>query len=107
MRYLRYLFLEVSLAHERILLANFAFSGGPLSEHLGRRNISTGCFIMYVIWTLACALAPNWPAMLVFRFFVGACASAPIAVVSGILADLFNDPVTRGRAMACFMAVSV
>ncbi|KAF3070767.1 Polyamine transporter 3 [Daldinia childiae] len=79
---------------------------GPLSEHLGRRNISTGCFIMYVIWTLACALAPNWPAMLVFRFFVGACASAPIAVVSGILADLFNDPVTRGRAMACFMAMT-
>ncbi|OTB12035.1 hypothetical protein K445DRAFT_321520 [Daldinia sp. EC12] len=79
---------------------------GPLSEHVGRRNISTGCFIMYAIWTLACALSPNWPAMLVFRFFVGACASAPIAVVSGILADLFNDPVTRGRAMACFMAMT-
>ncbi|KAK6955194.1 hypothetical protein Daesc_002825 [Daldinia eschscholtzii] len=54
----------------------------------------------------SCALSPNWPAMLVFRFFVGACASAPIAVVSGILADLFNDPVTRGRAMACFMAMT-
>ncbi|KAI1799241.1 MFS general substrate transporter [Daldinia bambusicola] len=79
---------------------------GPLSEHVGRRNISTGCFIMYTIWTLACALAPNWPAMLVFRFFVGTCASAPIAVVSGILADLFNDPIVRGRTIACFMGMT-
>ncbi|KAI0384835.1 major facilitator superfamily transporter [Hypomontagnella monticulosa] len=80
---------------------------GPLSEHIGRQMLSTGCFIMFMIWTLACALAPNWPAMLVFRFFVGTCASAPIAVVTGILADIFNDSVTRGRAMAYFMVTTV
>lgn len=61
---------------------------------------------MFMIWTMACALAPNWPAMLVFRFFVGTFASAPIAVVTGQLADIFNSPVTRGRAMAWFMVVS-
>lgn len=80
---------------------------GPLSEHIGRQILSTGCFIMFMVWTLACALAPNWPAMLVFRFFVGTCASAPIAVVTGILADIFNDSVTRGRAMAYFMVTTV
>ncbi|KAL7624155.1 hypothetical protein AAE478_005712 [Parahypoxylon ruwenzoriense] len=80
---------------------------GPLSEHIGRRNLSIGSFIMLTVWTLACALAPNWPAMLLFRFFVGICASAPIAIVTGILADIFNDSVTRGRAMAWFMATTV
>lgn len=80
---------------------------GPMSEHVGRRNLSVGCFIMFTIFTMACALAPNWPAMLVFRFFVGTFASAPIAVTTGILADVFHDPVTRGRAMAWFMVTTV
>ncbi|KAI1372252.1 major facilitator superfamily transporter [Hypoxylon crocopeplum] len=80
---------------------------GPLSEHMGRRVLSTGSFLMFMVWTLACALAPNWPAMLVFRFFVGTCASAPIAIVTGILADIFNDSVQRGRAMAWFMVTTV
>ena len=62
---------------------------------------------MLMVWTLACALAPNWPAMLIFRYFVGVSASAPIAVVTGQLADIFNDSITRGRAMAWFMVVSI
>lgn len=61
---------------------------------------------MFCIWTLACALAPNWAAFLVFRFFVGVFASAPLALVSGILADIYADPQSRGRAMALFMVVS-
>ncbi|KAI1411254.1 major facilitator superfamily transporter [Hypoxylon sp. FL1857] len=80
---------------------------GPLSEHIGRRNLSVGCFMIFMIWTLACALAPNWPAMLVFRYFVGVCASAPIAVVTGQLADIYNDTVTRGRAMSWFMVTTI
>ncbi|KAI0837456.1 major facilitator superfamily transporter [Hypoxylon sp. FL0890] len=80
---------------------------GPLSEHIGRRNLSVGCFMIFMIWTLACALAPNWPAMLVFRYFVGVCASAPIAVVTGQLADIYSDTVTRGRAMSWFMVTTI
>lgn len=62
-------------------------------------------FSMFIVWTLACALAPSWHAFLAFRFLCGAFASAPIAAVSGILADVYADPVARGRAMAYFMAV--
>lgn len=54
---------------------------------------------------MACALAPSWPAFIVFRFFTGVFASAPIAIVAGIFADIYDDPVSRGRAMAVFMAV--
>ncbi|KAF3766489.1 MFS general substrate transporter [Cryphonectria parasitica EP155] len=79
----------------------------PLSEQFGRKRFTIATFVVFSLWTLACALAPNWPAFLVFRLFVGAFASAPIAVVTGILADIYNEPQARGRAMAVFMATTV
>lgn len=79
---------------------------GPLSEHFGRKNLSIVTFVFFSIFTMACALAPDWPSLLVFRFFCGAFASSPIAIVAGILADIYNDPRTRGRAFAIFMVVS-
>jgi MFS family permease len=79
---------------------------GPLSEHYGRRNLSFVTFCLFTIFTMACAVAPTWPALLIFRFFCGAFASSPIAIVAGILADIYDDPRTRGRAFAIFMVVS-
>ncbi len=63
-------------------------------------------FIIYTAFTLGCALAPNWPVFLVFRLVCGVMASAPIAVVGGLYADIYHDPRTRGRAMAYFMAAT-
>lgn len=78
---------------------------GPLSEQVGRRVIMVSTFSMFTIFTLACALAPNWPSLLVFRWIVGVFASSSITIVGGLYADVYDDPVTRGRAMAIFMAV--
>lgn len=64
-------------------------------------------FLVFTLFTLACAVAPNWPSFLFFRLICGINASSPIAVVGGMYADIYNDPVTRGRALAIFMAVSV
>ncbi|EPE05309.1 major facilitator superfamily transporter [Ophiostoma piceae UAMH 11346] len=79
----------------------------PLSEQFGRQKLSWATFAFFIIWTMACALAPNWPAFLVFRLFCGTFASAPIAIVTGILADIFDNPVSRGRAMAFFMVMTL
>ncbi|KPM39328.1 hypothetical protein AK830_g7228 [Neonectria ditissima] len=79
---------------------------GPLSEHWGRRNLSFITFFFFTIFTMACALAPNWPALLIFRFFTGAFASSPIAIVAGILADVYGEPTARGRAYAIFMVAT-
>jgi len=79
---------------------------GPLSETYGRRIIMISSFVIFTIFTMACALAPNWHALLIFRFICGINASSAIAVVVGLYADVFGDPVIRGRAMAIFMAVS-
>jgi MFS family permease len=80
---------------------------GPLSESFGRKVIMMSTFFTFTIFTMACALAPNFPALLVFRVFTGVSASSPISVIGGVYADIYNDPVTRGRAMAVFMGVSL
>jgi len=79
---------------------------GPLSENYGRKIVFLIAFLLYTIFTMATALAPNWPAFLIFRFICGVFASAPIAVVGGLYADIFEDPRKRGVAMACFMAAT-
>lgn len=79
---------------------------GPLSETYGRRIIMISSFAVFTVFTMACALAPSWPALLVFRLICGVNASSAIAVVGGLYADVFGDPVIRGRAMAIFMVVS-
>jgi MFS family permease len=79
---------------------------GPLSETYGRKVIMLLTFGGFTIFTMACAVAPNFPALLIFRLLTGICASSPIAVVGGIYADIHNDPVSRGRSMSVFMGVS-
>lgn len=78
----------------------------PLSETYGRRIVTLSSFALFTLSTLACAVAPNWPTFLIFRLFTGINASSAISVVGGLFADIYNDPVTRGRAMASQMAVS-
>jgi len=79
---------------------------GPLSENFGRKPVMLYPFIGYILFTMACAVAPNWPSFLFFRFACGVCASAPVAVVGGLYADIYSDPRKRGRAMAWFMAAT-
>ncbi|KAK4458106.1 putative polyamine transporter, partial [Cladorrhinum samala] len=79
----------------------------PLSEHFGRKALTLCTFILFTLFTLATALSPTWPAFLVFRLMTGVFASAPIAIVPGIIADTCNDPRTRGRNMGLFFMTTV
>ena len=79
---------------------------GPLSETYGRKVIMTSTFVFFTIFTMACAVAPNWGSLLFFRLATGINASSPIAVIGGVYADMYDNPVTRGRAMSVFIGVS-
>ena len=98
------LVLPISLFLVGYVLGPVVF--GPLSETYGRKVVTLLSFVIFTLFTMACALAPNWPSFLVFRLICGFMASSPIAVVGGLYADIFGDPVVRGRAMAVFMTVS-
>ncbi|KAF7561395.1 hypothetical protein G7046_g2751 [Stylonectria norvegica] len=76
----------------------------PLSESIGRKSVSFWTFNIFILFTLACALAPNWPALLIFRLICGTAASVPLTVIGGLYADIFFSPQTRGRAMITFMS---
>lgn len=72
----------------------------PLSESCGRRPVFLAAFTVHSIFTLACALAPAWPAFLFFRFMLGCAAAAPQTVSGGLFCDLYPDLGPRGMAVA-------
>lgn len=77
---------------------------GPMTEVGGRRPVLLSTFILFVGFTLGTALAPTWPALLVLRFFAGVSAATPLAACGAMFADIWGNPVARGRIMAMFSA---
>lgn len=73
----------------------------PMSELYGRLPVYHICNSLFVVWTIACALAPNMGALLAFRLFAGIAGSCPITIGAGSIADVFI-PQERGGAMAIF-----
>lgn len=72
----------------------------PLSEIYGRMPIYHACNILFTIWTLACAFAPNIGGLLAFRFFQGVAGVCALTIGSGTISDLI--PAERRGA---FMSV--
>lgn len=62
----------------------------PLSELLGRYPVYLVTLIMFGIWLMAAALAPNIGAQIVFRFLAGLFGSAPLTVAGGSISDMWN-----------------
>ncbi|KAG9250225.1 major facilitator superfamily domain-containing protein [Emericellopsis atlantica] len=71
----------------------------PLSEMYGRSPLYYVCNVIFVIFTVACALAPNMAALLVFRLLAGLVGSCPLTIGAGTLADMIG-PEKRGMAMS-------
>nr|POE47873.1 efflux pump rdc3 [Quercus suber] len=59
----------------------------PLSETYGRLPLYHINSSLFIIWTVACALAPNLPALIVFRILAGIAGSCPVALGNGSVAD--------------------
>jgi MFS family permease len=78
----------------------------PLSEAHGRKMVLLGSFTVYTLATLACGLAPNMTALIIFRWIMGFGASTPLSVVGGTAADLFPDPYDRGKAIGFFVTAA-
>ncbi|KAH9926316.1 MFS general substrate transporter [Epithele typhae] len=68
---------------------------------VGRRPVFIGSFVVYTIFQIACAVAPNTAAILIFRFLGGTFAAAPLANSGAVISDIW-DADTRGKALALF-----
>lgn len=78
---------------------------GPGSEVFGRKMPLFFGYFCFAIFQIPVAVAQNLYAIMLCRFFGGAFASAPLAIVGGALADFFG-PVDRGIAVCVFAAAT-
>lgn len=78
---------------------------GPGSELFGRKLPLFFGYACFAIFQIPVAVATNLETIMICRFFSGAFASAPLAIVGGALAD-FWGPVDRGVAVCVFAAAT-
>ncbi|PMD23913.1 MFS general substrate transporter [Hyaloscypha hepaticicola] len=78
---------------------------GPGSEIFGRKMPLFFGYFCFAIFQIPVAVAQNLYTIMLCRFFGGAFASAPLAIVGGALADFFG-PVDRGVAVCVFAAAT-
>jgi multidrug resistance protein len=71
----------------------------PLSEMYGRAPVYHVSNVLYLIFTVACAVSTSLPMLIVFRFFAGAVGSTPISIGGGTFGDLFRVE-ERGAAIS-------
>ncbi|CAK4015666.1 MFS general substrate transporter [Lecanosticta acicola] len=71
----------------------------PASELYGRLIVYHVTTIAFIIFTVACALAPSMSSLIVFRFLQGCWGVTPVTIGGGTIADLMA-PEKRGAAMA-------
>ncbi|KAF7535995.1 hypothetical protein G7054_g4894 [Neopestalotiopsis clavispora] len=70
----------------------------PLSELYGRAVMYNICSIIFFIFNIACALAPNSGSLITFRIFAGMGGSCPLTLGAASLAD-FVPLERRGASM--------
>ncbi|KAI1081859.1 MFS general substrate transporter [Whalleya microplaca] len=63
---------------------------GPFSETFGRNLVYIGSIVLFMIFTMAKALAPNFGAAIAFRFLAAFFGSPPLTCTGGSIADIWN-----------------
>ncbi|MEU9151347.1 multidrug effflux MFS transporter [Streptomyces sp. NPDC048417] len=65
---------------------------GPLSDGLGRRRLLTAGTAGFVLFSVACAVAPNIAVLTGARFLQGVAGAAGMVLARAVLTDCFHGP---------------
>jgi DHA1 family bicyclomycin/chloramphenicol resistance-like MFS transporter len=79
---------------------------GPVSDRFGRKPVVVFGVALFVIASLACAVAPSLPVLLICRFVQGVGA-ASTAMTFAIIRDLFDETTARARIANVVVAINV
>lgn len=85
-----------------VYILGFAFGPlivAPWSEYSGRLVVYNASNVLFMIFNIASALAPNLASLIVFRFLDGLAGVTPTTIGSGTIADIMPRE-SRGKAMA-------
>ena len=99
---------EVGILGTSLFVLGFVFgpiAWGPLSETYGRMLPLFSCFAIFAVFQIPVAVAQNIYTIMICRFFGGFFGCAPLIIIGGTLADIWN-PVDRGVAVAIFAAAT-
>ena len=79
---------------------------GPVSDRFGRKPVVAFGVALFVVASLACAVAQYLPELLICRFVQGAGA-ASTAMTLAIIRDLFNETTARTKIANVVVAINV
>ncbi|KAF2144144.1 uncharacterized protein K452DRAFT_246347 [Aplosporella prunicola CBS 121167] len=79
----------------------------PLTEQTGRMPGYFASYILFLIWLLPSAFAPNFATLIVTRLFGGGASSVSINIVGGTIADVWKGDRARSIPMSIFGMTSV
>lgn len=85
-----------------VFVLGFAFGPlliAPLSEIYGRNPVYHVCNVLFVCFSLGCALATNMAMLIAFRFLSGFAGVAVVTCGAGSIADMMPAEY-RGRAIS-------
>jgi fucose permease len=74
-----------------------SFSGGPLTERLGRRGVLAGAALLHGLGIVGLGLAPAWTTFVLLALPAGFGAGCLDGGANGVVLDLYREG--RGRAM--------
>ncbi|KAJ5158576.1 uncharacterized protein N7500_008227 [Penicillium coprophilum] len=74
---------------------------GPFSETFGRNAVYLITMLLFLLFIMASALAPNVHSHLIFRFIAGFFGSTPLTCAGGTVADLW-DPMQKTYAFPAY-----
>jgi MFS transporter, DHA1 family, multidrug resistance protein len=79
---------------------------GPVSDRFGRKPVVASGVALFVIASLACALAQSLPALLICRFVQG-LGAASTAMTFAIIRDLFSETTARVKIANVVVGINV
>lgn len=79
----------------------------PLTENTGRMPGYFISYILFLIWLIPSATAPNFATLIVTRFFGGGASSVSINIVGGTITDIWRGEKARSIPMSIFGMTSV
>jgi MFS transporter, DHA1 family, multidrug resistance protein len=79
---------------------------GPVSDRFGRKPAVAFGVALFVLASLACAIAQSLPALLIYRFVQGVGA-ASTAMTFAIIRDLVNETTARTKIANVVVAINV
>lgn len=69
-----------------------------MSEMYGRLKVYHACNVMFIVFTICCAVSNSLGMLVAFRFLAGCLGSAPLTLGGGTIADVM-PAASRATAM--------